>query len=158
MQELIKLRRQTLNKENDQPHVVVVTDSLLMDLKHTIWTTQRRKLVATSRAGYSKIIATLILEFPELKVESETQTMENLSAMLLDKYQLSLKAFPGDQVDCLDHVDLSEMAKFLKKDWKINSIDISAGPTLISLLMKEYVNSHSSAKSKASRSKKLLLA
>lgn len=117
--DLIKYRVEILQKP-EQPKIVVVTYSGDLDLDHPIWITNRPKLIATSKIGYDKFCSIF--------------SQKNLNQQEWEKqHQVIFKSFVKDQKD----FDFKSLSLFLK-NWDINFLDISSGPTLISLMIKEY--------------------
>jgi hypothetical protein len=124
-----------LKKENEQPDLVMVTASGWMDAKHPAWLPERRKLVATSVNGLPKIMEHLKAQLcaPNDNSDSAIDTVK----AWLEEHNVVLKSF--DSSVSRDDVDLMALAQFLKSDWNAQYIDVSAGPTLISLMIKAYV-------------------
>lgn len=109
----------------------MVTATGWLDVQHPAWTTKRRKLVATSKSGLVTLMSKLKHQL------HQENASEDIVATWLKERDITIEAFecegaPGD-------VNFETMCKYLKAEWNIHSIDVSAGPTLISLMMKAYV-------------------
>lgn len=132
VRDLIRFRLETLKKSNEQPDIVVVTATGWLDTKHPAWNTKRRKLVATSRSGLLNLMKSL---------KQQLETVENVSTdpvtQWLQDNQVIVKSF---ETTPDSDIDLVALAKFLKSEWNAEYLDVSAGPTLISLMIKAYVS------------------
>ena len=130
--DLIRFRRHVLKKATDQPDIVVVTASGWLDTKHPAWNTDRKKLVATSKSGLPILMASL-----KSQLEVGEHSTSDSVHQWLETNQVTVKSFETDREADVDFVALT---KFLKNDWKVQYLDVSAGPTLISLMVKAYVS------------------
>lgn len=115
--------------------MIVVTASGWIDLNHPAWKTDRKKLVATSKYGYEQLQKTL-----NSKLAPNSDTKSSDSEHVINKWlqsnQITLRAFESTVTD--RDVDFQALARFLKSEWHIEYMDVSAGPTLISLMIKAY--------------------
>lgn len=136
--DLIKFRREVLKKASDQPDVAIVTASGWLDVQHPVWQTKRRKLVATSKQGFANIMTRLQAHFSS--ISSTTEQNGNATSPVskwLETNQIEVVAFesPSSGTD----IDFVAFSKYLKSHMNASYCDVSAGPTLISLMIKAYV-------------------
>lgn len=136
--EMLRFRKEVLGKSSEQPDLVVVTATGAIDTKHPAWSVpNRRKLIATSSSGLAKIQS--ILEQPISVDVDSTMT----GAEWLAKNGVVIQAF--EDPSSPTSVDFLAMMSFLKSQWNVHFADVSAGPTLISLMMKAYVKEDQTA-------------
>jgi hypothetical protein len=128
--ELIRFRTQILKKPTEQPDIVMVTASGWIDIKHPAWNTKRRKMIATSQNGLSKLTLSL-----QKQISSDSNSSINAVDEWLLNNQMTIRSFDDTNPD---DVNLMALAEFLKSEWKVEYLDVSAGPTLISLMVKAY--------------------
>lgn len=130
VRDLIRFRLEVLKKKNEQPDIVVVTATGWLDTKHPAWNVNRRKLVATSRSGLIALMKNL-----KLQLETPENSATDPVAQWLQDNQIIVKSFDSTQDS---DVDLVALVKFLKSEWNAEYLDVSAGPTLISHMIKAY--------------------
>ncbi|XP_049850981.1 uncharacterized protein LOC126324517 isoform X2 [Schistocerca gregaria] len=127
--DLLNWRMNTLKRQSRQPSVIVVTKSGWLDIKHPIWSTDRLKIIATSCNGKKAIHKYLLNNEKELSNDAG-----RISLWLKEKYNIIIKSFPDTQNE--NSVDLVKLCTYLKVVHSFRYLDISAGPTLINLFLK----------------------
>lgn len=131
--ELIRFRKDILNKKTEQPDLVVVTSSGVIDTQHPAWNVQnRKKLIATSVSGAQKLDSCL----KEQLSSSGDNDLSNVEQWMI-KNGVTIKVFECEEKPT--NVDFPKLMKYLKHEWNVQFADVSAGPTLISLMLKAYV-------------------
>lgn len=135
--DLIRFRREILRKTTDQPNLAIVTASGWLDVLHPVWKTNRRKLVATSKRGYESMMARLLAYYTTTSKNGEDPA--STLSQWLDSNQITIKAFESASSD--SEMDFVAFSRYLKSDMDATYCDVSAGPTLISLMVKAYVRS-----------------
>lgn len=78
----------------------------------------------------------MLMSALQQQLNQECSSMGTASAWLQER-SITVEAFESEASEC--DVNFVEMGNFLKTKWNIHRIDVSAGPTLISLMMKAYV-------------------
>lgn len=101
-------------------------------MKHPAWSvSNRRKLIATSTRGLESLNSALQKQIPSKNGDTDDVNQ------WLKTNNVTIKSF--EDTSNPSHVDFGALMVFLKSQWNINFADVSAGPTLISLMMKAYV-------------------
>lgn len=132
--EMLRFRKEVLGKSKEQPDLVVVTATGSLDVKHPVWTVKnRKKLIATSTQGLAYLEDSLV---KQLDTE-QGYASGGGGAKWLSEHEITVKQFVDDSNAAA--VNFVELMRFLKNEWDVQFADISAGPTLISLMMKAYV-------------------
>lgn len=131
--EMLRFRKEVLGKSKEQPDLVVVTATGSFDVKHPVWTVKnRKKLIATSTQGLAHLEESLAKQ-----LDTEQGYASGDGAKWLSEHEITVKEYVDDSNAAA--VNFVELMRFLKNEWDVQFADISAGPTLISLMMKAYV-------------------